>query len=280
MIPVPVRSGIRGILAPIIGFRVAKSWADATSRSSGYQSPRTIDSLVGSDPVDEPNQVIESHVGSRFQQVASAFLEGVASVQNQSMIRVLDIGGGLGEYFSIFEKMVPSLQLQWTIVETPMVCELAKSTTPIRANLNWIDSLDLTEGHFDITLLSGVIQYVERPYELLNNVIKKADFLILNRCPLTRSQGGVVCIQRPGFFESKGSYPVHMLSETELISYLESRGEILSRWMVPEDVAIVRFRQTVHQGLTYRPNSHVQRQLPTQSQTHIYLDCHQPKLFG
>ena len=254
MIPEPIRNGIRGFLAPIIGFRVAKNWDDATSHSSGYQSPKTINALVGSDPVDEPKQVFESYVGSRFQQVASAFLEGIASVQHQSIIRVLDIGGGLGEYFFLFEKMVPSLKLQWTIIETPAVCELARSATPPRQNLSWIDSLDHADGHFDITLMSSVIQYVEQPYELLNKGIEKSDFLILNRCPLAHSQSGFVCIQRPGFFESKGSYPVHMLSETQLIDHLRGRGEILSRWLVPEDVAIVRFKKIVNQGLTFRPN--------------------------
>jgi putative methyltransferase (TIGR04325 family) len=114
--------------------------------------------------------------------------------------------------------------------------------------------LDHTDGHFDITLMSSVIQYVEQPYELLIKGIEKSDFLILNRCPLAHSQVGFVCIQRPGFFESKGSYPVHMLSETQLIDHLRGRGEILSRWLVPEDVAIVRFKKIVNQGLTFRPN--------------------------
>ncbi len=204
--------------------------------------------------MDELNQVFKSYVGRRFQQVASAFLEGIAAVKHQSMIRVLDIGGGLGEYFFLFEKMAPSLQFQWTVVETPPVCEIARKTLPSRANLNWVDSVDHADGHFDITLMSSVIQYVEQPYELLNKGIEKSDFLILNRCPLTYSKGGFVCIQRPGFFESKGSYPVHMLSEAKLINYLRARGEILSRWMVPEDVAIVRFKKVVNQGLTFRPN--------------------------
>jgi putative methyltransferase (TIGR04325 family) len=256
MIPVPVRSGIRGILAPIIGFRVAKSWGDATSRSSGYQSPQTINSLIGSDPVSEQNHVSENLIGSRFQQVASAFLEGVASAQLQTTIRVLDIGGGLGEYFFLLEKIVPSLTVHWTIVETSAVCELAIRTVPAQTNLVWTDSVDHVEGNFDIVLMSSVIQYVENPYELLNIGIEKSNFLILNRCPLTTSKTGVVCIQRPGFFESKGSYPVHMLSETELISHLRSRGEILSRWLVPEDVAVVRFKKIVNQGLTFRPINH------------------------
>jgi putative methyltransferase (TIGR04325 family) len=254
MIPVPVRSGIRGILAPIIGFRVAKSWGDATSRSSGYQSPQTINSLIGSDPVSEQNHVSENLIGSRFQQVASAFLEGVASAQLQTTIRVLDIGGGLGEYFFLLEKIVPSLTVHWTIVETSAVCELAIRTVPAQTNLVWTDSVDHAEGNFDIVLMSSVIQYVENPYELLNIGIEKSNFLILNRCPLTESKKGVVCIQRPGFFESKGSYPVHMLSEAQLINHLRGQGEILSRWLVPEDVAIVRFKKIVNQGLTFRPD--------------------------
>ncbi len=255
IIPGPIRDVIRGILAPVIGFRVAKNWSDATSRSSGYQSLQTINALVGTEPVDGPNQVFGKNVGSRFQQVALAFLEGIASVQHQSMVRVLDIGGGLGEYFFLFEKMAPSLHLQWTIVETPAVCRLAKNTTPRRANLVWEESLAQVNGQFDIALMSGVVQYVERPYELLDHGIAKSNFLILNRCPLTPLDDGYVCIQRPGAFESKGSYPVHILSETELINYLQTRGEILSRWLIPEDIAIVKFKKIVHQGLTFRPSS-------------------------
>ncbi len=196
----------------------------------------------------------ENLIGSRFQQVASAFLEGVASAQLQTTIRVLDIGGGLGEYFFLLEKIVPSLTVHWTIVETSAVCELAIRSVPAQTNLVWTDSVDHAEGNFDIVLMSSVIQYVENPYELLNIGIEKSNFLILNRCPLTESKKGVVCIQRPGFFESKGSYPVHMLSEAQLINHLRGQGEILSRWLVPEDVAIVRFKKIVNQGLTFRPD--------------------------
>ena len=252
MIPEQIIIGLRGLLAPAIGFRVAKSWSDAVEHSSGYQSKKTIDSLISSDPIDLANISSHCFIGNRLQQIASAFLEGVASSKNT--IRVIDVGGGLGQYFFLLEKLAPSIQFEWVILETTAVCELAKSVAPTKKNIRWISSLDDAQVTFDIALLSSVIQYVEKPFDLLDDLMKVAKFLILNRLPLTSSRNQKICIQRPGFFESKGSYPVHLLSEDKVIAYFEARGKILSRWLVPQDIAVVRFKKIINQGLTFRPN--------------------------
>lgn len=253
LLPQPIRIGLRGLLAPVIGFRVAKSWSDAVARSSGYQSNKTITSLIISDPIAFTKTSNPCFIENRLQQIASAFLEGVAS-GNKNTIRVIDVGGGLGQYFFLLEKLAPSIQFEWVILETTALCELAKSVTPTKKNIRWISSLDDAQGTFDIALLSGVIQYVEKPFDLLDDLMKVVKFLILNRLPLTSSRNQKICIQRPGFFESKGSYPVRILSEDKVITYFEARGKILSRWLVPQDVAVVRFKKIISQGLTFRPN--------------------------
>jgi len=253
MIPEQILIGLRGLLAPAFGFRVVKSWSDAVAHSSGYQSKRTIDSLVSSDPIDPANFSSHFFIGNRLQQIASAFLEGVAS-RNKNTIRVLDVGGGLGQYFFLLEKLAPSIQFEWVILETTALCELAKSVAPPEKNIKWISSLDDAQGIFDIALLSSVIQYLESPFELLDDLIKVAKFLIVNRLPLISSRNEKICIQRPGFRESKGSYPVHILNEDKVIAYFEARGQILCRWFVPQDVAVVRFKKIINQGLTFRPH--------------------------
>jgi putative methyltransferase (TIGR04325 family) len=253
LLPEPIRIGLRGLLAPVIGFLVAKSWGDAVARSNGYQSNKTITSLIISDPIAFTNTSNPCFIGNRLQQIASAFLEGVAS-SNKNTIRVIDVGGGLGQYFFLLEKLAPSIQFEWVILETTALCELAKSVAPTKKNIGWISSLADTQGTFDIALLSSVIQYVESPFHLLDDLMKVAKFLILNRLPLTSSRNQKICIQRPGFFESKGSYPVNILAEDEVITYFEARGKILSRWLVPQDVAVVRFKKIINQGLTFRPN--------------------------
>jgi putative methyltransferase (TIGR04325 family) len=252
-LPEPIRIGLRGLLAPVIGFRVAKSWSDAVARSSGYQSSKTIQSLIISDPIAFANTSNPSFIENRLQQIASAFLEGVAS-GNKNTIRVLDVGGGLGQYFYLLEKLAPSIQFEWVILETTALCELAKSVAPPKKNIKWISSLDDAQEIFDIALLSSVIQYVESPFKLLDDLIQVAKFLIVNRLPLTSSRNEKICIQRPGFRESKGSYPVHILNEEKVIAYFGARGKILCRWFVPQDVAVVRFKKIINQGLTFRPH--------------------------
>ena len=198
----------------------AKSWSDAVAHSSGYQSKKTIDSLISSDPINPANLSSHFFIGNRLQQIASAFLEGVAS-SNKNTIRVIDVGGGLGQYFFLLEKLAPSIQFEWVILETTALCELAKSVAPTKKNIGWISSLADTQGTFDIALLSSVIQYVESPFDLLDDLMKVAKFLIVNRLPLTSSRNPKICIQRPGFFESKGSYPVNILSEDEITKQRE-----------------------------------------------------------
>ena len=257
LLPEPLKIGLRGILAPIIGFRVAKNWESAVSRSSGYQSPQTISTIEGADPVVDKWTADHNFLGSRYLQVASAFLSGLnpEKLKSETTIYVLDIGGGLGEYFFLIQDNLPNLKFEWLILETPALCELAKSKHADSSGVSWTDALNDSSQTFDIVLLSSVIQYVEKPFELIEMAAQKAPLLIFNRLPLSANGHNLVCIQRPGLFESKGSYPVHILSEQLFISYLLSRGHINSRWQVPEDVAVVRFRKIMNQGLTFRPHT-------------------------
>ena len=257
LLPEPLKIGLRGILAPIIGFRVAKNWESAVSGSSGYQSPQTISTIEGSDPVVDKWTADQNFLGNRYLQVASAILSGLnfEKLKSDTPLRVLDIGGGLGEYFFLLSDNLPNLKFEWLILETPALCELAKLKHGESSGISWTNALNDSSQTFDIVLLSSVIQYVEKPYALIELAMQKAPLLIFNRLPLSTNPHNLVCIQRPGLLETKGSYPVHILSEKLFFSYLSARGRIMSRWWVPEDVAVVRFRKIMNQGLTFRPHT-------------------------
>ena len=257
LLPEPLKIGLRGILAPIIGFRVTKNWQSAVSGSSGYQSPQTISTIEGSDPVVDKSSIKQNFLGNRYLQVASAILSGLnlETLKADTTIRVLDIGGGLGEYFFLLRDNMPNLKFEWLILETPALCQLAKTKYTNSPEVSWTDALNDSNQTFNIVLLSSVIQYVEMPFELIEMAMQKAPLLIFNRLPLSTHAHNLVCIQRPGLLETKGSYPVHILSERLFMSYLLARGRIMSRWLVPEDVAVVRFRKIMNQGLTFRPDT-------------------------
>jgi len=42
LLPVPIKQLLRGVLGPIIGFRVVADWRTAVQRSSGYESAETL----------------------------------------------------------------------------------------------------------------------------------------------------------------------------------------------------------------------------------------------
>ena len=257
LLPEPLKIGLRGILAPFIGFRVTKNWESAVSGSSGYQSPKTTSTIEGSDPVVDRQTINQNFLGNRYIQVASAILSGLnfEQLKPDTPIRLLDIGGGLGEYFFLLQKHLPNIKFEWLILETPALCQLVETKQIVTQGVSWTDTLNNSVQTFDIVLLSSVIQYVEKPFELIETAMQKAPLLIFNRLPLSKNPHNSVCIQRPGLLETKGSYPVHMLSEKLFLSYLSARGHIMSRWLVPEDIAVVRFRKIMNQGLTFRPNT-------------------------
>jgi len=253
LLPELFKIGLRGILAPVIGTRVAKNWESAVSRSSGYQSQQTMRAIRGSDPVVSKGTP-SGYLGGRYQQVASAILSCLNSekLKLDTTIRVLDIGGGLGEYFFLLRDNVPNIKFEWLILETQSICQLAKVERPDFPGVSWTDALNDSSQTFDIVLLSGVIQCLEQPFELIEMAMRKAPQLIFNRLPLSSKAHNLVCIQRPGLFESKGSYPVHIFSERLFFSHLSAHGHIISRWRVPEDVSVVRFRKIINQGLIIR----------------------------
>jgi hypothetical protein len=254
LIPDQLNLLLRGMFSLVIGFRLVKDWADGVEKSSGYESKATLKTMFSSDANVVNNIPHGEFVNRRYQQVASAFLEGLPDQTRTSEISVLDVGGGLGDYFFFFKRYAPNLRLKWVVVETSSVCKIANASVLSDSNISWTDSIHKVEDDFDIVLMSGVIQCVEHPFVLLQDAIQRGKFLIINRTPLTKYDKNLVCVLRPGIFETKGSFPVQLLSETELIRHLRSQGEILSRWMVPEDDAVVRFKRIVHQALTFLPN--------------------------
>lgn len=120
-------------------------------------------------------------------------------------------------------------------------------------DLTFVSYLSEENQQFDIALLSGVIQCVEEPYNLLAESCARADAVIVNRLPLSTFEVDRVAVLRPGLLNSKGSYPVHIFSRNTLIQQISDFAEITSIWMVPQDSAVIHFKLVQHFGLVLKP---------------------------
>jgi putative methyltransferase (TIGR04325 family) len=246
-----VKIFIRGLLAPIIGFSLAKDWETAKRRTSGYEGKATLKSLTSrietlKTPTDLPQD-------DRLSEIVKAIRDSELQINSTRPIRVLDIGGSFGEHFFHLQNLIPEYNFEWTVLETEGHCSIIPEFLTSTQGLWFISKPPTGDQFFDIALLSSVIQYVDDPYELLTMALRISDSVIVNRLPLSTCSKDRVAIQRPGLMGSKGSYPVHIFSEAVFTKYLEPTAEIRSRWMVPQDSAVIRFKYIENQGLLLKP---------------------------
>jgi putative methyltransferase (TIGR04325 family) len=246
-----VKIFIRGLLAPFIGFSHAKDWHSAKLRTSGYEGDATLESLATRiEPLKSPETLPHDE---RLVEIVRAFRESALQIEGTTPIRVLDIGGSFGEHFFHLKKLLPKHSFDWTVLETEGHCSIIPEFLKSTLGLRFIYEPPMSNQHFDIALLSSVIQYIDAPYELLSMALGNSDSVIVNRVPLSPYTEDRVAIQRPGLLNKKGSYPVHIFSETVFIRYLEQVAEIKRRWMVPQDSAVIRFKYIENQGLLLKP---------------------------
>lgn len=242
---------IRGLLAPVLGFSLAKDWETAKRRTSGYEGKATLRSL--SARIEVLGALADLPHDARLNEIVKAIRGSALQVKSMTLIRVLDIGGSFGEHFFHLQKLMPEYCFEWTVLETEGHCSILPEFLASIKGLQFICEPPKSDQHFDIALLSGVLQYVDAPYELLTMALGVSDSMIVNRLPLSPYSKDKVAIQRPGLLGKKGSYPVHIFSETVFTEYLEPIAEIRSRWMVPQDLAVIRFKYIEHQGLLLKP---------------------------
>ena len=235
------------------------SWETAVRKSVGYESVNVLAPIMQVTVESRVKLADSKWATTRYQQVATAMFFGLSEnrLRVGKPLRVLDFGGGGGDYFYQFQKFVPNIDFDWTVVETPALAEAMQDlyggdTQKIR----WVDSLEMAEDQYDFVLCSGVLQYLEKPFELLEDLVKKSECVIINRIPIIDSPDHFVAVQRNLMKKRRGSYPAHFFSEKRLLETLSTYGSIPMRWVVTEDQPVVNWQARANQGLLLLVNSH------------------------
>ena len=108
-------------------------------------------------------------------QINSNVLIGILNAFNLNKINhIVDLGGGLGTHYFQYRKFISSQNVNWTVIELPKFVEFGKSEFS-NEELFFADSLTKVENS-SIILISCSLQYLENPYSVLEQVIKKKVF--------------------------------------------------------------------------------------------------------
>ena len=145
--------------------------------------------------------------------VASALASLGAST---GVLRVLDIGGGLGSSYWQNYQSVGVPDLEWTVVERDELVTLAESLPahPITYRTDLVGAL---QESWDAIVLSSVLQYLSNPHEVLRSVgVSDCRAIIVDRTPMHTGPEDIACIQKTPVHIYPGSYAAWILAQDQL----------------------------------------------------------------
>ena len=160
-------------------------------------------------------------------QYSWGLLAGVqrAALENDGYLCVLDFGGSLGStYYQNKEFLCPLNELKWCIVEQPHFVDCGKKYFEDN-QLKFYETIEecLGKNKPNVLLLSGVLQYLEKPYEWVEKFeglgIKN---IIIDRTSFVEGETDILTIQNVPESIYQASYPAWFFNESKFKSQFKN----------------------------------------------------------
>jgi putative methyltransferase (TIGR04325 family) len=195
---------------------------------------------------------------------------GLALSASQRRLNVLDFGGACGAHYFLARAFLPSdVALRWHVVETPAMAQRARALE--NGELRFFDRLEQAGNELetiDLVLSSSTLQYVEKPYEYLEELLRfSAPHALLTRVALTAGPTELVTVQRsslsangPGpmpehLVDGSAMYPVNVVRKDRFEAILAKSYDILLTFDEQQAVHTVNGRQVDQYGYFARARS-------------------------
>lgn len=168
------------------------TWKDALRDSTGYDAQgildRTLESTLkvkNGEAVFERDSVLLEK--PEYPYFLIACLLSIA-LENDRKLSVLDFGGALGSSYYQCRRFLAGMQrLHWTVVEQGKHVDYGKrymEDDVLRFHYNIDEAVKIEKP--DVLVLSGVLNVIEDPYELIRSIIMhEIGHVIVDRQPLT-----------------------------------------------------------------------------------------------
>lgn len=144
-------------------------------------------------------------------------------------LHVLDFGGALGSTFIQHKPWLQTLpECSWHVVEQEHFVQVGQeefSTETLQFHYSIEDVLN--QIPINCILLSSVLQYLEKPFDLLRKLAKTEKTIIIDRTPMHARESRLT-IQRVGEEIYKASYPCWWLDQRRVLTILHSQGYVTS----------------------------------------------------
>lgn len=236
-----IPQGVRDLLNFLGGYAIYyrgeyRDWAGAQRAARGYDEGVLLKRLeaaarevAAGKAAWEQDGVTWNHIPVDLP-LSAAF--GLIAVIRQGRLSVLDFGGGFGSSFHQCRKFFGNdITLSWGVVEQSALVEIARDGIE-GDSLQFFADIETAISHLrpDVALLSSSLQYIERPWDVLDRIIDSdIPFIIIDRhpCSLTRELITVQVVP-PSLYSA--SYPSWLFDCPRMLDRLGAHYELLASW--------------------------------------------------
>jgi len=216
------------------------TWQQAKNASTGYDTDKIIDAVKNAllkvkkgEAVYERDSVIFDEIQYSWPLLAGLMFVAVKLGE----VKVLDFGGSLGSTYYQNKKFLDRIEsVSWSIVEQERFVEAGK--TEFEDNrLNFFHTVDecVIKNRPNVLLLSSVLQYIEKPYELLDDILKHDfEYILIDRNPFVNLREKITLqVVSPAIYEA--SYPCHFFNEERFIEYFAKKQYLIVETFISND---------------------------------------------
>lgn len=210
------------------------SWEDALKDSDGYDSDLILEKVRDSLLKVKEGKAVYERDSVLFDKIHYSWpvLAGLLRIAsaNKNKLSVLDFGGSLGSHYYQYKQFLSDLdELRWSIVEQEKFVRCGKQLFE-NEQLKFYSDLETCLKHEqpDVILLSGVIQYLEYPYRLLECLLDcNIKHIIFDRTPFIKGCRDRLTVQRvpPQIYDA--SYPAWFFNLDKFMSFFSDKYQLL-----------------------------------------------------
>lgn len=213
------------------------SWAEAQKVSTGYDQKAILESVKDSLLKVKNGEAAYERDGVLFDEIQYSWpLLAILiwiTTQSNGKLNLVDFGGSLGSTYFHHRLFLDSLpKLFWNIIEQKHFVDAGKKYFE-NESLKFFYDIEscLRTSSPNTILLSSVIQYLEKPYELLRKIKSMGfEFIVFDRTPFAKGGKERLTVQKIPASIYKASYPCWFFDKRKFLAILNDKYELIAKY--------------------------------------------------
>jgi putative methyltransferase (TIGR04325 family) len=214
-----------------------KTWDEARKASEGYDSDVILNKVKNSLLKVKKGEAVYERDSVLFGQIHYSWplLAGLLWVAScgGNRLNLIDFGGSLGSSYYQNKKFLEHLpELKWSIVEQEKFVECGKEYFEDE-HLKFYNDIDkcIVERRPNAILFSSVIQYLEKPYGLLANVLNQGFvYILFDRTSFLEKGNDRITVQKVPPEIYPASYPAWFFNLDKFLDFFADQYELMAEF--------------------------------------------------